>query len=109
MRPEQGSVKLPSGAAPRLLWTLAGNELRLSPELGGDAQVTRAFVLAGPPRAVFDVSGDAPPRSLVISASPPHSTGVRLGKLPTGTRIVVDLDSAPRRTTQDGKTLVLSF
>lgn len=106
---QKGSVKLPSGAAPSLTWTLAGAELRLSPELLGQAQVTRAFVLAGPPRAVFDISGSPPKRSHVVPVSPPYASAVRLGKQPSGTRIVIDLDSAPKRTSQDGSALVLSF
>ncbi len=106
---DQGNIKLPSGAALALKWKLSGNELRLSPELVGAARVTRAFVLSDPSRAVFDVSGDSPPRSLLVSATPPHSTGVRLGKQAAGTRIVVDLDGPPKRSTQDGASLVLSF
>jgi hypothetical protein len=106
---QKGTVKLPSGSAPSLAWTLAGTELRLSPELAGQAQVTRAFVLTGPPRAVFDVSGSPPQRSHLVPAAPPYSTAVRLGKQTSGTRIVVDLDAAPKHSSQDGEALVLSF
>jgi hypothetical protein len=106
---QRGTLKLPSGAATSLAWTLAGAELRLSPELSGGAQVTHAFVLTGPPRAVFDLSGAAPLKSHVVPASPPYATAVRLGKQGAGTRIVVDLDSAPKRVSQDGAALVLAF
>ena len=106
---QRGNLKLPSGAATSLAWTLAGAELRLSPELSGGAQITHAFVLTGPPRAVFDLSGSAPLKSHVVPASPPYATAVRLGKQGAGTRIVVDLDSAPKRVTQDGAALVLTF
>ncbi|MDP1829688.1 MAG: PilZ domain-containing protein [Archangium sp.] len=106
---QRGNLKLPSGAATSLTWTLAGADLRLSPELTAGAQVTHAFVLSGPPRAVFDLSGAAPLKSHVVPASPPYATAVRLGKQGAGTRIVVDLDSAPKRVSQDGAALVLTF
>ncbi len=106
---QQGRVKLPSGAATNLTWTIAGTELRLTPELTSAAKLTRAFLLTGPPRAVFDLSGPSPEKSHTASSSPPYATAVRLGKQPTGTRIVIDLDSAPRRATQDGSTLILEF
>ncbi|MDP3155484.1 MAG: PilZ domain-containing protein [Archangium sp.] len=106
---QQGRVKLPSGAATSLTWTIAGTELRLTPELTSAAKLTRAFLLTGPPRAVFDLSGPSPEKSHTVPSAPPYATAVRLGKQPTGTRIVIDLDSAPRRATQDGSTLILEF
>ena len=106
---QRGTLKLPSGAAASLNWSVSGTELRLTPELAAGAQVTHAFVLANPARAVFDLSGGVPARSHVVAASPPYATSVRLGKQGAGTRIVVDLDSAPKRSAQDGATLVLSF
>ncbi len=106
---QQGRVKLPSGAAANLTWTTTGKELRLTPELTAGARLTRAFLLSGPPRAVFDLSGPSPEKSHVVPTSPPYATAVRLGKQPSGTRLVIDLDSAPRHSTQDGSTLVLEF
>ena len=106
---QQGTIPLPSGAAASLTWTLTGTELRLVPELAAGAQVTKAFLLTGPARAVFDVSGAAPSKSHQVAATPPYSTAVRLGKPGSGTRIVVDLDGAPKRSRQDGDALVLSF
>ena len=106
---QQGTVSLPSGAAASLKWTLTGNELRLAPELSSGAQVTKAFLLTGPARAVFDLSGAAPSKSHQVAAAPPYSSSVRLGKPGSGTRIVIDLDSAPKRSRQDGDALVLSF
>ena len=103
--PERGTVHLPSGAASKLTWVLSGTELRLSP----DGNVSRAFLLASPARAVFDLDGRAPDRSRQLAGSIPHATGVRLGKQGKGTRIVVDLDRAPSRSSQDGSALVLSF
>ncbi len=58
---------------------------------------------------MFDVSGAAPSKSHQVAAAPPYSTAVRLGKPGSGTRIVVDLDGAPKRSRQDGDALVLSF
>jgi len=106
---QQGRVKLPSGAAANLTWTITGTELRLTPDLAAGAKLTRAFLLTGPPRAVFDLTGASPDKSHTVPASPPYATSVRLGKQPTGTRIVIDLDAAPKRTAQDGDALVLSF
>jgi hypothetical protein len=105
----EGDVKLPAGAAPQLHWELTGTELRLAPRLPEGVQLTRAFVLTGPPRAVFDLSGGADARSLTVPAAPPYATAVRLGRQASGTRIVVDLDSAPKRTKSDGPTLVLAW
>ena len=106
---QRGTITLPSGAASSLKWVLTGTELRLSPERSAGAQLTRAFLLTGPPRAVFDLSGAAPERSHAVAAAPPYATAVRLGKPVSGTRLVVDLDSAPKRSRQDGDALVLSF
>ena len=105
----EGDVKLPSGAAPNLHWELTGTELRLTPALAAGAQLTRAFVLTGPARAVFDISGPSPEKSHTMPSSPPYATAVRLGKQAGGTRIVIDLDNAPKRTSQSGSALVLSF
>ena len=106
---QKGTVPLPSGAAASLKWTLTGSELRLAPELSSGAQVTKAFLLTSPARAVFDLSGAAPSKSHQVAAAPPYSSAVRLGKPGSGTRIVIDLDSAPKSSRQDGDALVLSF
>ena len=103
--PRRGSVSLPDGASRTLQWSSDGASLRLS--CGG--HVARAFVLTGPSRAVFDLSGAAPSRSHQLAASLPHVKGVRIGKQPGGTRVVVDLSESPRSSRQDGATLVLSF
>lgn len=101
----EGHVKLPDGALASLGWRSHGKTLELTSSL----PVARAFVLEGPPRAVFDVSGKAPARSHQLAAGFPHAKGVRVGKLPGGTRIVVDLDAPPRSTKQSGATLELQF
>ncbi len=103
---ERGTVRLPSGASSKLSWSVTGAELRLTP----DATVTRAFLLTNPPRAVFDLEGRAPDRSHQLVVTVPHATGVRVGKQgKSGTRLVIDLDQAPRKNSQDGAALVLSF
>lgn len=106
---QQGRVKMSSGAASNLVWMLTGTELSLTPELSGGGRLTRAFLLTGPPRAVFDLTGPSPHKSHTAPASPPYASAVRLGKQPAGTRIVIDLEAAPKRTVQNGDTLVLSF
>lgn len=102
---QRGTVKLPVGAAPQLSWDVAGTSLRLT--AGGD--VTKAFFLASPPRAVFDIGGKAPAHTESVELPAPHSKGLRIGKLPTGTRLVVDLERAPKDAKVDGKSLVLTF
>lgn len=104
-----GGVQLPSGAAARLAWKTAGGVVTLTPRLAPRAGLARAFVLSDPPRAVFDLSGESPDKSHQVAVSAPHATSVRLGKLPTGTRVVVDLDRAPRQVTQDGASLLLTY
>ena len=109
-KPErEGDVKLPAGGAPQLHWELTGTELRIAPQLPEGVQLARAFVLTAPPRAVFDLTGGAEARSVTAPAAPPYATAVRLGKQPAGTRIVVDLDTAPKKTKQDDHALVLAF
>lgn len=101
-----GSVTLPTGAVSKLHWSDSGDALQLEVPSG---HVSRAFVLAGPARAVFDVDGAGPDTSRTVAAQIPHATGVRLGKTPTGTRVVIDLREAPRQVSQDGSKLVLLF
>lgn len=105
-RGRAGSLELPTGAAPSLSWSLEASTLRLSVP---NATIARAFVLAHPARAVIDLVGDAPDRSRTLATEVPHATSVRLGKTPEGTRVVVDLASAPVRTSQSGDELLLSF
>jgi hypothetical protein len=105
----QGDVKLAAGASPQLHWEITGSELRLVPQLPDGVQISRAFVLTGPARAVFDLTGGTEARSVTVPAAPPYATAVRIGKQPAGTRIVVDLDSAPKKTRTDGDVLVLAF
>ncbi len=83
--------------------------MRLSPTLAPGARLARAFVLAGPPRAVFDLEGVAPKQSHALEREAPHVTGVRVGKQGRGTRVVVDLDGAPRSSAVEGGALVLTY
>lgn len=104
-----GVVGLPSGTAPRLAWTLVGNELRLTPDLPGRSKVSRAFIMTGPPRAIFDLRGPRPKRSHTVPVSVPYATGIRVGAQVRGTRIVIQLARVPKTSKQDGGALVLSF
>ncbi len=100
-----GTVALPSGAAKTLKWKSDGSTVRLDP----DATLVRAFVLDGPPRAVFDLEGAAPMGSHSMPTTIPHAKSVRIGKQGKGTRVVVDLDQSPTSSKQTGGELVLSF
>ncbi|MBL8914222.1 MAG: histone H1-like repetitive region-containing protein [Archangium sp.] len=100
-----GRVSLPSCATSGLSWSLQGTNLVLDPGVS----VSRAFLLTNPARAVFDLDGAAPKKTVTLSASGPHMQSVRLGKLPNGTRVVVDLDELPRSAKQADGTLVLSY
>ncbi|MFT3707522.1 MAG: PilZ domain-containing protein [Archangium sp.] len=100
-----GEVPLPQSATDSLRWSSSATTLKLQPA----GTITRAFVLLNPARAVFDVSGATPARSHTLSSTVPHTQAIRIGKLPAGTRVVIDLDEAPRSSKQDGDALVLSF
>jgi hypothetical protein len=84
---------------------LKGGALTLSPQ----GPITRAFLLDHPARAVFDLSGAPPARSVTLSTGIPHATAIRLGKQGAGTRLVVDLDALPKSSKQVTSGLVLSY
>lgn len=101
-----GVLALPTGAAARLIWVKNGRTLRLAPE----ATVSRAFVLSNPPRAVFDLEGGSGTKSLELSdVDVPHTVRVRLGPQGELTRLVLDLETRPKKNERDGDALVLSF
>jgi hypothetical protein len=100
-----GEVPLPKSATDSLRWSSSASTLKLLPA----GTVTRAFVLSNPARAVFDLSGPAPSRSHTLPSTVPHTQAIRVGKLPSGTRVVIDLDTEPRSSKQDGDALVLAF
>jgi len=66
-------------------------------------------VLNDPPRAVLDLQGPPPKRSHQLDAHFPHATAVRVGKLPHGTRLVVDLDALPKKNRTEAGALILGY
>lgn len=105
----KGAVRLPSGGAVKLAWSSDGRRVRLVPTLAPGAKLAKVFVLAGPSRAVFDVEGVAPKKSHQVDAETPHVSGVRIGKLGHGTRVVVDLQDVPVSHVADDGSLTLDF
>jgi hypothetical protein len=109
---QRGSVALPSGAVQTVSWALAFHELRVA--LGGGT-LKRHFVLAGPPRVVFDVEGAAPRMSHTVNTSTvagmtPFIKRVRVGRQgDSTTRVVLDLARFPRDVSDDGEAVILSF
>lgn len=101
----RGSLKLTEGAATKLSWEVSSSSVRLSVE----GKVTKAFFLASPPRAVFDVEGAQPAHAQTLDVAAPHGRSLRVGQLANGTRLVLDLERAPKNVKQDGASLVLSF
>jgi len=98
---EAQTVAIPSGAVRSIHTTVEGNQLALTLTLAPKAAITRAFTLRNPDRLAIDVRGAAPRKSHTVSASGVIAK-VRVGKLPGGSRIVLDLSRAP------GKPVVVS-
>jgi hypothetical protein len=108
--PTSGQLSLPSGAARSVRWSASPDGLDVRPELRGDARITRVFALSGPPRLVFDIDGDAPRKSHVLTpVNDALVTRVRLGKQGTRTRVVVDLSSEPHRVLPGGDHAIVQF
>lgn len=101
----RGSMTLKEGAASKLSWDVTASTMRLT----ASGKVTKAFVLESPPRAVFDIEGDKPSHAQTVEVSAPYSKSLRIGDLPKGTRLVIDLERAPKSAKPDGSSLVLSF
>lgn len=104
----RGEVVLPSGAASALAWAAVDRELRLSVVLSG-GRFDRAFLLADPPRVVFDLDGTEPDRSYGLDPKGPFLKRVRVGGQRGTTRVVVDLVRWPADSTEDGEAVILSF
>ena len=89
-KPELQTVKIPSGSVRSISAKVEGDRLSLSLTLASGASITNAFTLRNPERLAIDVRGPAPKLSHVVKG-----TGVvqkvRIGKLPRGTRVVLDL------------------
>jgi hypothetical protein len=108
--PTSGQLSLPSGAARSVRWSASPDGLDVRPELRGDARITRVFALSGPPRLVFDIDGDAPRKSHVLTpANDALVTRVRLGRQGSRTRVVVDLSSEPHRVLPAGDHAIVQF
>ncbi len=98
---EAQSFAIPSGAVKSITTTVEGSQLLVTLTLATGAGITKAFTLARPDRLAIDVHGAAPKKSHTVSGSGVVQK-VRIGKLPKGTRIVLDLSRAP------GKPVVVS-
>lgn len=101
----RGSMAIKDGAASKLSWDVTSSTLRLT----ASGKVSKAFFLASPPRAVFDVDGEKPSHAQTLELAAPYSKSLRVGELPRGTRLVIDLERAPKSAKPDGNSLVLSF
>ncbi len=101
----KGQFKLPSGAASALTWDVSPNALRFSPS----GKVTKAFVLSNPARVVFHVEGNRPVKAESLGVPAPHVKALRVDELPKGTRLVIELDRAPRDSQKSGDALLLTF
>lgn len=105
----QGRLALPSGAAQTLSWEERGGAIHVGLALAPGATVGRRFLLAGPPRLVMDLDGQAPKKSLTLEAKAPWLKQVRIGPHGASTRVVVDLASPPAQMTQGEDGVTLTF
>ncbi len=103
---EVQSWKIPSGSIRAMTASLQGPQLELVLTLAPGASVTRAFALGHPDRVAFDVRGAVPKLSYALAGTGVVSK-VRVGKLPHGTRIVIDLSRPPGRAVVVSGTTVL--
>ncbi|MGV3623274.1 MAG: PilZ domain-containing protein [Archangium sp.] len=101
----RGSMALKDGASSKLSWDDTASTMRLT----ASGKVTKAFFLASPPRAVFDIEGEKPSHAQNVDMAAPYSKTLRVGELPKGTRLVIDLERAPKSAQAEGNSLVLSF
>ena len=104
----RGEIVVPTGAASALTWAAANREVRLS-VVPRDGRLRRAFLLADPPRVVFDLDGSEPDRSYGLEPKGPFLKRVRVGSQKGATRVVVDLTRGPTDSTEDGEAVILSF
>jgi hypothetical protein len=102
-------IIVPVGPVPRIQWASAREELRLKPELAPGAVLTRQFLLADPPRLVFDIQGAAPRRSYAVQVPGAPFKRVRVGRQGLGTRVVFDLVRSPTGIVQEAGASILSF
>ncbi len=101
----RGSMKLPASAAKSLSWEVSPNSVRFA----ADGQVTKTMLIYSPARAVIDLKGAKPSKTEILKLVAPHVKSVRVGELPEGTRLVIDLDKAPSSAKPAGNAIVLTY
>ena len=73
---------------------LDGKKLEVVLSLNPGATIVRAFPLRNPERVAIDVSGGVPLKSHTVTGNR-EIERIRVGKVDSGTRIVVDLTRSP--------------
>lgn len=104
--PELSGLAIPSGAVRSLTSSLDGSQLSVTLALAPGATITRAFTLRSPDRVALDVKGPMPKRSYTLAGSA-EVVRVRVGRIPGGTRLVVDLSRPPGKPTVSGASIVI--
>lgn len=107
--PPEHVVALPSGAATALTWDGAHDEFRVAPTLGANATSSKVYMLADPPRLVFDIDGAAPASSHTLASGERFFQRIRVGKQAKATRVVIDLTRAPKSFIDEDGAAILSF
>ena len=93
----RGSLKLSTGAAKSLSWDVSPSSVRFAAE----GEVVKTMLLESPARAVIDLKGAKPTQVETLKLVAPHVKSVRVGQLSDGTRLVIDLDKAPKSAKPD--------
>ena len=101
-KPSVHAFVLSAGAVRSITASTDAQTLSVDFKLNPGAALVRAFTLKSPDRLVVDVKGAIPKKALTFPGSGATILKVRSGKLPRGTRIVLDLANAP------GKPVVVS-
>ncbi|MEW5739211.1 MAG: PilZ domain-containing protein [Myxococcota bacterium] len=107
--PSSTRLALPSGALQAISWHGQATTIEVGLELAPGAALSRAFLLAGPPRLVLDLDGKAPRKSYSLEAGATWIEQVRLGPHGKSTRVVVDLKRAPTSVSHQADAVTLSF
>jgi hypothetical protein len=106
--PRIRTVAIPSGAARSMGSSLNGSQLDLSLALAPGASITRAFTLRNPNRVAIDIHGPMPKRSHSLTSSG-EILRVRVGRIASGTRLVLDLAHAPGTPVVSGASVGVPF
>lgn len=110
--PEAHPVRVPltSGAVRALSLRAEAAGLTIGTELAPDARVLKAFMLSAPARFALDVAGPGPRASQTLPLEGlGRATQARVGKLPKGTRVVIDLREAATLTLLPDGRYLLTF